>query len=285
MKSILTKKSIKAALSLISATALLLTLLTTASLPATAAEPVKVIVNGTEISFPDAKPFIDSNGRTQVPVRFVAEALGATVGWDPVAKRVDIGRGGISISMTIGVKEIVVLNVKKPMDTAPIILESRTFVPLRFVSEGFGSKVEWSAATRTVHITDTGKDSYTLGTFNLQIEEGDRVNTTTNGGIAITKKSGMVITEGGIKDGPPIMVIDIRVDRPSTDIPTQRKEAEAILKQRISSQVVDEIMEYIAVRKTDTDEIEMKTFKDGNYEILVSGFIFGPTSIRVYYRL
>ena len=39
---------------------------------ALAAEPVKVIVNGNEISFPDAQPFIDGNGRTQVPVRFVA---------------------------------------------------------------------------------------------------------------------------------------------------------------------------------------------------------------------
>ncbi|HQD29946.1 stalk domain-containing protein, partial [Acetivibrio saccincola] len=38
--------------------------------------PLRVVVNGNRINFPDAQPFIDENGRTQVPVRFVSEALG-----------------------------------------------------------------------------------------------------------------------------------------------------------------------------------------------------------------
>ncbi|MDQ2088274.1 stalk domain-containing protein, partial [Herbivorax sp. ANBcel31] len=41
--------------------------------------PLRVLVDGSRIDFPDALPFIDSNGRTQVPVRFVSEALGADV--------------------------------------------------------------------------------------------------------------------------------------------------------------------------------------------------------------
>ena len=35
--------------------------------------PLRVVVNGQKINFPDAQPFIDTNGRTQVPVRFVSE--------------------------------------------------------------------------------------------------------------------------------------------------------------------------------------------------------------------
>ena len=43
---------------------------------------VTVIVDGKKIDFPDAPAFIDENGRTQIPIRFVGEALGAKVGWD-----------------------------------------------------------------------------------------------------------------------------------------------------------------------------------------------------------
>ena len=95
--------------------ALVLGLFALTPLPAAAADPVKVFVNGKEIGFPDALPFIDSNGRTQVPVRFVAEAMNAEVGWNDTARRVDITRGRVSLSMTIGVQEIVVLKVKKPV--------------------------------------------------------------------------------------------------------------------------------------------------------------------------
>ncbi|HOA98329.1 MAG TPA: stalk domain-containing protein, partial [Acetivibrio saccincola] len=45
-------------------------------------ENVSVTVDGKKVVFPDAKPFIDENGRTLIPVRFVTEDLGATVEWN-----------------------------------------------------------------------------------------------------------------------------------------------------------------------------------------------------------
>ena len=125
------------------------------SLPAQAADPIKVFVNGLEIDFPDATPFIDQNSRTQVPVRFVAEAMNADVDWDPASKTVSIERNGITITLTIGVKEIIVQGVKKPLDTEPILQDNRTFVPLRFISEGLEAEVIWDAAARAVRITDS----------------------------------------------------------------------------------------------------------------------------------
>ncbi|GAE90976.1 copper amine oxidase-like protein [Acetivibrio straminisolvens JCM 21531] len=60
------------------------------SLPTSAVElPIRVVVNGTKINFPDAEPFIDENSRTQVPIRFVGEALGADVSWDGNTKKSD----------------------------------------------------------------------------------------------------------------------------------------------------------------------------------------------------
>ena len=54
--------------------------------------PLRVVVNGNRVNFPDAEPFIDDNGRTQVPVRFVSEALGAEVSWEGSTKTVTISR-------------------------------------------------------------------------------------------------------------------------------------------------------------------------------------------------
>ncbi|MCL2121884.1 MAG: copper amine oxidase N-terminal domain-containing protein, partial [Clostridiales bacterium] len=65
----------------------LLTLALVGAAPPPAVDAIKVIVNGKDIRFPDAQPFIDSNGRTQVPMRFVAEAMGAEVEWTQSAER------------------------------------------------------------------------------------------------------------------------------------------------------------------------------------------------------
>ncbi|MEK3903606.1 stalk domain-containing protein [Paenibacillus sp. FSL R7-0179] len=66
-------------------TALLL-LISLMPVSAHAAQSVRVVVDGSKISFPDAQPFLDKQNRVQVPVRFVSEALGAKVGWDPAPR-------------------------------------------------------------------------------------------------------------------------------------------------------------------------------------------------------
>jgi hypothetical protein len=187
--------------------------------------------------------------------------------------------------MTIDVKEIVVLGVKKPMDTAPIIQDSRTFVPLRFVSEGFGAKVEWEAATRTVRIDDTGGDSYAIGEFTITIEDGDYVDTSSDGNLIVAKKSGLVIYEHSSAFGnPETLVIDIKMDDPTLDIPTQRREAETLLRQKIDVQLVDEIMSYAATKKDRLDEIPRRVFVNDVYET----HVFGPLGfirITVYHQV
>ena len=62
-------------------------ILATGTLAFAASSDIKLKVNGQYISFPDAPPQI-INGRTMVPARPLAEALGATVSWDATAKTV-----------------------------------------------------------------------------------------------------------------------------------------------------------------------------------------------------
>jgi len=114
--------------------ALIVTFLLT--LPISAVElPIRVVVNGTKINFPDAEPFIDENSRTQVPIRFVGEALGANVSWDGNTKKVTITLNGKKVVLQIGNKNYEVNGQQKQMDTVALLKESRTFVPVRFVSE------------------------------------------------------------------------------------------------------------------------------------------------------
>jgi len=128
------------------------------SLPISAVElPIRVVVNGTKINFPDAEPFIDENSRTQVPIRFVGEALGANVSWDGSTKRVTITLNGKKVVLQIGNKNYEVNGQQKQMDTVALLKESRTFVPVRFVSEALGATVKWNANIRTVYIDMNGE--------------------------------------------------------------------------------------------------------------------------------
>jgi hypothetical protein len=107
----------------------------------------------------EAAPVI-KNGRTLVPIRAIIEALGGTVTWDGAARRATVTFGGTSLELWIG-KNIATINgTDTPIDSTnlkvvPEIINGRTMLPLRFVSENLGCVVEWAAATQTITITYT----------------------------------------------------------------------------------------------------------------------------------
>lgn len=116
----------------------------------------KAFVNSKETVL-DQPPIIEK-GRTLVPFRFIGESMGAKVSWDANKKAVGFDFGDIHITLTIGSTTAIINGVKNTLDVAPKILPSgRTVVPVRFVSETMGAKVEWDAKTRTVTVTSLGK--------------------------------------------------------------------------------------------------------------------------------
>ncbi len=88
----------------------------------------------------DAAPFI-SNGRTVVPIRIIAEAFGAKIDWDGATQTITITLNDNLISMQIGNPKATVNGEMVVLDTAPVINNGRTFVPLRFIAEAFGAKL------------------------------------------------------------------------------------------------------------------------------------------------
>ena len=127
----------------------------TASKPDKPAEEMKTVVVmqiGSKTMFVNGKAYekdaapVIMNDRTLVPIRFVTESLGGTVAWNAETKEVTLVIDGKEIKMTIG-KTI------EKYGVAPVIINGRTFVPVRFVADELGATTAWNAETKTVTIT------------------------------------------------------------------------------------------------------------------------------------
>lgn len=93
------------------------------------------------------------NDRTMLPIRFIAEALGAKVDWIEESQTVKITAENIDISLVIGEDFATVNGEKIDLDSPSFIENDRTYLPIRFVSEKLGANVSWDDATQTVSIT------------------------------------------------------------------------------------------------------------------------------------
>ena len=100
-------------------------------------------VNGTPHML-DVAPVI-INDRAMVPIRFIAEALGAYVNWDTTRRAAVLELDGLTITIFIG-------ELAPGMDVPAMIINDRTVVPLRFVSEALGASVYWYPGANTIDI-------------------------------------------------------------------------------------------------------------------------------------
>ena len=113
------------------------------------------IVNGVFNTL-DSPPIIKNN-RTLLPIRAIIESLGGTVSWDATEKKVTVILGNNAIELWIGKNTAKVNWVNKQIDSSnakvvPEIINSRTMLPLRFVTESLGCSVDWNATTKTITI-------------------------------------------------------------------------------------------------------------------------------------
>ena len=93
------------------------------------------------------------NDRTMLPIRFIAERLGAKVDWINESRTVKITAENIDISLVIGESFATVNGEKIALDSPSFIENDRTYLPIRFVSEKLGADVKWDETAQTVTIT------------------------------------------------------------------------------------------------------------------------------------
>ena len=119
-----------------------------------ASESIPVTVNGKAVTWTDAAPFIDENDRTMVPLRAVADAMRLDVNWDENTREASFTGSGKTITFPIG-SATARGSEGEPvqMDTAAVIVNERTYAPIRYLAEYFGYTVGWDEAARAVTIT------------------------------------------------------------------------------------------------------------------------------------
>ncbi|GAA0388136.1 copper amine oxidase N-terminal domain-containing protein [Paenibacillus motobuensis] len=266
---------------------------------------LRVELNGERIIFPDAQPYVDKNNRVQVPVRFVSEALGAKVGWKNKTQEVTIELDGTKLVLTIGKKAYKINESTKLMDTAALRKSNRTFVPLRFVSEGLGAKVKWDSANYTVEITtgdgttassgETKNDPTKPGSKNFDWDaweasrsvEGKTEKKTSEGFSFYTNyKSDLVVMDGKYQEnhGLIINIIITYGNVGGDNIEAKVKDLESILLQKIDETTVEAVLKYVKQKKAREDELPEKIFKDDTYEVIVQSKSYGDLNVVIGYK-
>ena len=126
--------------------------------PASAGVELKMTVGKTtytlngETKTMDVAPII-INSRTMLPVRYVAEALGAEIGWDGATSTATLKTADTEIKITVGADSAIVNGKAVKLDSPAVIEKDRSFMPVRFVAETLGGTVAWDGATSTATIT------------------------------------------------------------------------------------------------------------------------------------
>ena len=155
-----------------------------------AASP-KVQLNGQIIDFSDENGNkVEAqiiNSRTMVPLRKIFELLKCNIEWQDVTKTVVANNGSKEITIQIGNSEAKVFDVKSQkastikLDSPATIVEGRTLVPLRFISESLEKEVAWDNANSTAIIID-----YDFLATLLKEKNKEIYNRLIKGDIAIT---------------------------------------------------------------------------------------------------
>ena len=179
-----------------------------------AEENINVYYEGELLVF-DVEPQIINNF-TMVPARTIFEAMGAKVKWDEEIQTVTVKKKKKSISMTIGGQitnqDGEVINT----ETVPVVLNDRTLVPVRLISEFLGAQVEWNENTNTIYITEKEEiedDSWkeNLGTINMTSMEVNGSGVKTDDKIVYITEGGDFEVSGKTEDGIIIVNTDEKV--------------------------------------------------------------------------
>lgn len=144
-----------------------LTLLLSLSLPALAAGhegEIGICLDGNTY-YPTTQPVQVQNGRTMVPLRDLAERLGADVEWVQKTQEIVMTRAGTTVTMTLGKTTANVDGTAVEMDVVPYAVDGHTLIPARYVAEFFGQVVTWDQENSLVVVDE---DKSVAGDSNLE---------------------------------------------------------------------------------------------------------------------
>ncbi|MDD4663188.1 MAG: stalk domain-containing protein [Caldisericia bacterium] len=111
-----------------------------------------VLVNDKTWPFRLEAPPVIRDNRTFVPLRFISEVVGAQVEWVAKEQRIDIIKESNHIVLWIGKKQAKLNNTLIELESAPFLENNRTMIPLRFITEPLGAKIQWDPIKQTIQL-------------------------------------------------------------------------------------------------------------------------------------
>lgn len=151
------------------------------------ADEISVSVNGKTVDFEDSTPQI-INGRTFVPLRKIGNALGAKIHWNEKTEEITATLNSDKILMKINSDQVKINNNYCKMDCTPIVINSRTFIPAKYLAESLGFCVDWDNRSKKIIIYD---GNFVKINF-IDVGQGDC--------IAVTDDNHCMVIDGGTEE-------------------------------------------------------------------------------------
>lgn len=132
--------------------------------------PLQLLMNGKTLKLGQ---IYEQNGSILVPYRALAQTLGASVSWDAKTNRVAVTKGSTVIGLSVGSRTATVNGANIQIDVPALLVKGSTYVPLRFVSETFGLKVDFDGKAKSVTLAAPTAPGFKV----FGVKEGDVLNT------------------------------------------------------------------------------------------------------------
>ncbi|MCK5849023.1 MAG: hypothetical protein KAH01_07510 [Caldisericia bacterium] len=104
----------------------------------------------------DSPPLI-VNGRTVISISMVSDCFNAKISWDGKTQTIYIEYMSSKIKLSVGKTEASITKNGKTeivnLSTPPTIINGRTMVPLRFIAESFGAKIDWEGKSQVITLS------------------------------------------------------------------------------------------------------------------------------------
>jgi len=153
-------------------------------------------------------------GRTLVPIRAIIEEMGGSISWDGTERKVTITLKNTKIELWIDKKSALVNGATKELDVEPQIINSRTMIPLRFVTENLGCNVQWDGDTKTITITynkegggTTQGNTYDIG--GKLVAQEEKVIGPSGGEIVLSDGTKLTIPQNALSENTKVTLLSV----------------------------------------------------------------------------